>query len=300
MFYIYSDETKQTSFLADKISFWVITSIYWRYEITEEINKKILSIVKQYWSQELKFSNVRSNYHVKMIQDCLNVIFPLISNWEIRIYSVCRNNLDQRYENIKVIDEDADFDIMMYHCVVWIARRIWIWQKIHCFPDQRNQSKREKIKFFLSKKKIIKKETRDQIKKNSLFHSIFSIDETISIESICWVCSHEHWLVQLSDIISWLIWFSCISWKDYHEWLYSQWIKDSLFWSIINPTKSYWTRQVYKFKTLEIFDKLCKQYKLQISLKSENKLVCKKDNGFYIHHYKSQSNLDKAPGKKLN
>ena len=119
-------------------------------------------------------------------------------------------------------------------------------------------------------------------------HETFHIDEIIPIDS------KDNWLVQFADIIWWLIWFSCVANDQYHTWLAKKNIQDSLFPDLdieINHSKM----QAAKFEVLENFHTYCKTHKLQVGLQENNKMYTNKDNWFYIHHYESQWDYDKAP-----
>ena len=288
MYNIYSDETRQWDFN-------VITWIFWEVEFIEILNNEILDIIRKRWSKELKFNWLRSYNHLNIIRECFEKIFPLIWN-NIRIYSIVWDRTDSRYDWIRYVDEDKDFDIMMYHLIHWISRRTK-WKQLHCFPDHRNQSKWEDIKFFLENKKIITQKDKKMIKDSIVNVDDIDLDQTIDIWTITWVDSKDNWLVQLADIITWLIWLSHLEWEWYYEWVYNKKNKDLWLFPEISNELVYSNKKIYKFKALEMLDIYCKKYKLQISLHSEKKLVSKRDNWFFIHHYKSQSIYDSAPSK---
>ncbi len=296
MYHVFADETKQ-DYTHTHWNVSVICSVFWHSSITQEIEEKISSIVVKHGSKELKFAWITSKKHVFMLNECFSVVFPYIKTQQLKIYAICRNSSDKRYHNIKY-DENIDFDIMMYHCTKWICRRIDKWYKIICYPDERSQSQRNNINFYLNQTKKITKEQREDFK-NNLFDITkdYSLHETFHIDEIIPIDSKDNWLVQLADIIGWLIWFSCVANDQYHKWLAKKNIQDSLFPDLdieINHSKM----QAAKFEVLEDFHTYCKTHKLQVGLQEKNKMYTNKDNWFHIHHYESQWDYDKAPKRR--
>lgn len=103
-------------------------------------------------------------------------------------------------------------------------------------------------------------------------------------------------VLQLTDIFTGFAVFSCEHGRDFLRWRSEEYRQLSMFDNTY--TKNFSKRVVSKFRVLDHLDKLCKQRKMYVSLKTEGHLkTFSPKSGLNFWHYEPQHPDDKAPLK---
>lgn len=192
-------------------------------------------------------------------------------------------------------DDIANLERMYYHLFRNVLRARWpnnaIW-RLH--PDEHTALNWETVGDCLENKS-----TSIEVDCSLFTGGQFRIclRREFGIEEIQAVSSGAHPLLQLADLFAGLAVFSRNKFDDYQKWLQATSPQVRLFDegnASDNPSRS----SLERFQVLEMFDRLCKQKKLGVSLKNRRGLwTPKPENPINFWMYEPQHPEDKAPRK---
>lgn len=190
-------------------------------------------------------------------------------------------------------DDVANLQRMYYHLFRNVLRTRWpagsIW-RLH--PHEHTAIDWNEVEDYLDKTSVTVEIER------SLFTGgrfRFRLKQEFGIEEIKPVTSRDHPLLQLADLFAGLAAFSHEKFDEYQLWLQSISPQASLFDEggvLVNLSRS--SRE--RFQVLKMFNDLCKQRKLHVSLETWKGLrTLNPDKPLNFWLYKSQHPDDKAP-----
>lgn len=192
-------------------------------------------------------------------------------------------------------DDIANLQRMYYHLFRNVLRKRWpqdaVWR---LYPDEHTAMDWKTVQDFLEiKSTVVKLE-------QSLFPGgkfRFRLQQEFNIQEIMQVASHDHPLTQVADLFAGLAVFSRAKFEEYQTWLQKNSPQQTFFDEEENsqdPSRS----SKERFLVLETFDRLCKQHRLGVSLKSTNGLRTRDPkNPLNFWLYEPQHPEDRAPQK---
>jgi len=211
---------------------------------------------------------------------------------QLRVDVLVWDTEDSRHKLVKR-DDIANLERMYYHLFRNVLRTRWpndaIW-RLH--PDQHTSMDWETVQDCLENVG-----TRFEIE-NSLFSSEkfrIRLRREFGIEEIRAVSSGDHPLLQLADLFAGMAVFSREKYTEYEQWC----TRTSSQLNLLDEANAVSTASGSsreRFKILAEFDRMCKQRKLGVSLKTNRGLwTPKPENPINFWWYEPQHLLDKAP-----
>jgi hypothetical protein len=241
---------------------------------------------------EFKWSDLSSAQHrfaaLKLVDWC----FEKLLNQCLRIDVLIWDTQDSRH-TIQGRDDMANLERMYYHLFRNVLNTRW--------PDG------SRWKLFRDEQSAI-----DWHKMNEVLHYVSSTTEhqrdlsgltlriktEFSIQQICPCLSHEHGLVQVSDLFVGLGVYSRTSYDRYRAWLASRDSQERFdFDTVDNPKLSRADKE--RCTLLSTLDERCKKAKLRVSLKTSRGLrSLNPASPLNFWWYQPQADYDKAPTKR--
>ncbi|MHB2153726.1 DUF3800 domain-containing protein [Calditrichota bacterium GD2] len=200
---------------------------------------------------------------------------------------------DSRHK-IEKRDDIANLQRMYYKIFQNVFRKRWpndsIWR---LYPDEQTAIDWDTIKDYLKRASESIEIEQSLLTQGKI---LLSIKQEFGIEEILPVSSKEHSLVQLVDLFAGMAVFSYDKFDEYHIWLKNTSQQTSLFEEDSLKTSK---GSIERFKVFNQLDRLCKKYRLGVSLRSRKGLwTANPANPINFWLYEPQHPKDKAPVKK--
>lgn len=213
---------------------------------------------------------------------------------EIRVDVLVWDIEDSRHK-IQDRDDVANLERMYYHLFRNVLRARWpdnaVW-RLH--PDGHTAMDWDTVQDCLEYKATALEVDRSLFSKGQ---TRISLRQEFGLEEVRPVSSKDHPLLQLADLFAGMAVFSRKKFAEYESWLPTADGQAPLLEDVDPPSTSS-HRSQERFRVLRSFDRLCKQRKLAVSLKSCRGLYTfNPDNPLNFWLYQPQHPLDAAPRK---
>jgi hypothetical protein len=253
------------------------------------------NILKETGVTEVKFEEIGTHSpKIKAAAKFIEAGILEAANKNIRIDVLLWDIQDSRH-SIMGRDDIANFGRMYYKMIRHIGRK-WDIQRWFFYPDTLSSVNWLDISQCLNKTTLEKypSELLDFFRNKG---QLFFVREVRPQES------HKEPIVQLADIFAGFSWFSRIKGNDFLKWrehLNTQ--KQPCLFSTNDNSQNFsrlTEKTVNRFKLLNMIIKLCREYKLGVSIKTNKRLTTfgpASQINFWT--YEVQTDMDKAPVRK--
>ncbi len=268
-----------------------------RVDALDELRSVLASITDEYEVREVKFAEI-TRYDSRDYRVALATVARVIGGYcrynRVRIDVMTWDMADSRHA-IPGRDDIQNLGRLYYHLLLDVTKR-WPEGEWNLIID-----KNEKVDFAALK---------DCINYNTplpvlgmlpeIIYSTSQLEELDVVKDISEVESHEEPLVQLADLFSGMARYSHEQGTECCSWLASKGNPDQL--PLPDPSAGGDTAQEYsrseecRFQLIGELNRICKKYRLGVSLKTEKRLWTPNPNSpVNFWHYTPQGDYDKAP-----
>ncbi len=284
--------------------FWTIAALAWEKQNMLLLNNEIMEILRKNIISEIKFNDIKWHWSkMKSIKEIIDILIKYIASKRVLLATITWDNNDERH-NISWRDDIENFKRMYYH----LLKRIKTFYNFEddveweFYPDEHTAIDWEKDIIFYLKNTNLKKKYKDNILlfpefKDFIFPNIKNHKE---------IDSKNSWIIQLADLMAWLIRLSfhdiennTNSLEKFFETKKHENALDLFSLSknndiILKISKN----KKHKFEILYYFKEKCSRYKLGLNY-SKNKYFCTFNQkvNLLVWKYIPKWEYDKAPTK---
>ena len=268
----------------------------------EKVLQQLRSILTDILSAEkvceLKFSEIQGyhSYQAKAARRFIkNTIKHYIRSYRIRIDVLTWDIFDSRH-NITNRDDIANLKYMYYKVLIHIARQ---WNQVHwnLYPDNNS-----KIDWCTIKERLDVSSLNPPRQQQRALIDLSQDDKLCQFKKIQQLDSFQEPIIQLADLFAGMARFSGEEGINCIEWLIAFGNRNQLRFKPLctDKTKDRSTRiRECRYQLIGGLDKICKNYKLGVSLRKNNRLwTPDRNRPLNFWNYEPQGEYDKAPIKE--
>lgn len=289
-YHIYSDESSSPN-----NRYRTLGAISGEQKNIKNLRYILKNVLKNTGVTEVKFEEIRT--HSSKIKAATKFIEAGIleaANKNIRIDVLLWDVKDKRHSIIGR-DDIANYGRMYYKMISHIGRK-WDIQRWFFYPDTLSSIN------WLDISQCLNKTTFEKYP-SELFDIFRNKGQLFFVREVRPQESHKEPIVQLADIFAGFSWFSKIKGDNFIKWReHLDTRKQPCLFNINDNTEKFDRLKettANRFKLLNIIVKLCRKYKLGVSIKTNKQLTTFDPNqkiNFWT--YEVQSDMDKAPVRK--
>jgi hypothetical protein len=255
----------------------------------KQCEEGLAAIIAEHRVKEFKWSKLKD----RRMRDCglalLDFVIAKINFANLRIDVLTWDTHDRRHE-VRHRDDSANYERMFFHLLAAALRRRGVSASWWIQADQRDGVDWATIHDCLVAR------GRQPLPRFPILDEDYEDLGQFRIESFMTVDSEEAPLTQVADLFAGLAVFSGDNYPEYEMWSRDQAGQADLF--AADPAGPLTNRQRYRFEVLAELDRRCKQERLGVSLKTNQRLWTfdgRKPINFWL--YQPQHDGDKAPVK---
>jgi len=252
----------------------------------KRICEQLRTILKGNGIAEFKWQKTKSIDYFNCAKDIFYFLFEIQKVYkDIRIDVIVWDTHDSRHD-IMGRDDSTNFEIMYYHLLKIIMEKKGYGSEWFVFPDEKSNTNWGKIRDCLQligRRTKVNKALFDMIEKKHFVIKMF--EQKDSKESIP---------IQVSDLFAGIAAYCKTNFDQFYQWVERG--QATLFEK--EETK-FSNSQERRFVLIDMLNKLCKDHKLQVSLKSNKCFHTYNPNRWLnFWNYEPQGEFDKAPTRK--